>query len=651
MPHQQHRHVKKNAGLKRDGILDDLLDNIIPRASEDDVIYITVEPTFSGPIGGFITEGAGGGGNVGAPVQPTRKPSRTTTPAAKPTPKPTTKRTTTAKAKTTPKTKSTPTPNTLATSVSTPSNALASPTGLGGLAASPTPSDVAKESGGMTGGAKAGLAIGIIALFALIAGAALLFVRKRKRDRELDEVDNEKPAFGASSGPPGGPPPLTRTMTSPAPPQLSVRPITQFSPDFTGGAPGSGSGYGANLAAAGAAGFGAAAATRNLTNEKPQPPPKTPNGEHNPFNDPVNPFENPAGASSPPAPPAVANSAPAPLAARIPSPDMPDARTPSPETLGMGVAATGTAVAAGTVGAVAVRRSLNSGKPQGPPEAFANGPPPASPALSQDSASVASAAGPAGAGPTNVHRVQLDFAPSMDDELELKAGQLVRLVHEYDDGWALCVRLDRSQQGVVPRTCLSARPVKPRPRGPPGPHGPPGPRGPMGPDGRSMSMSSQMSQGPNGPPRFQPPPNGRPASPNAGYRPYPSPGRPMSPAQFPQVPRSLSPGPGGRIPQPRSMSPGPYGPGGMKKPSMPAAQRQRSYSTGAADGPANSPPVGPGGFSGSPPQASPPLQQQAAPQSPKPRSPPVSMSPIERKPVPVQPIQPAQPAQPTQQQE
>ena len=37
--------------------------------------------------------------------------------------------------------------------------------------------------------------------------------------------------------------------------------------------------------------------------------------------------------------------------------------------------------------------------------------------------------------PSNVHRIQLDFKPSMDDELELRAGQLVRLLHEYDDGW------------------------------------------------------------------------------------------------------------------------------------------------------------------------------------------------------------------------
>lgn len=34
-----------------------------------------------------------------------------------------------------------------------------------------------------------------------------------------------------------------------------------------------------------------------------------------------------------------------------------------------------------------------------------------------------------------VHRVQMDFKPSMGDELELRVGQLVRLLHEYDDGW------------------------------------------------------------------------------------------------------------------------------------------------------------------------------------------------------------------------
>lgn len=46
---------------------------------------------------------------------------------------------------------------------------------------------------------------------------------------------------------------------------------------------------------------------------------------------------------------------------------------------------------------------------------------------------------PPGPGQNNVHRVQLDFKPSMDDELELRAGSLVRMLHEYDDGW---VRLE-----------------------------------------------------------------------------------------------------------------------------------------------------------------------------------------------------------------
>jgi hypothetical protein len=48
---------------------------------------------------------------------------------------------------------------------------------------------------------------------------------------------------------------------------------------------------------------------------------------------------------------------------------------------------------------------------------------------------------------------------------------------------ALCVRLDQSQQGVAPRTCLSTRPVKPRPAGPAG-NGPPLPA--MRGSGRSL---------------------------------------------------------------------------------------------------------------------------------------------------------------------
>jgi hypothetical protein len=34
-----------------------------------------------------------------------------------------------------------------------------------------------------------------------------------------------------------------------------------------------------------------------------------------------------------------------------------------------------------------------------------------------------------------VHRVQMDYIPSMKDELEIHTGQLLRIKHEYSDGW------------------------------------------------------------------------------------------------------------------------------------------------------------------------------------------------------------------------
>jgi len=122
---------------------------------------------------------------------------------------------------------------------------------------------------------------------------------------------------------------------------------------------------------------------------------------------------------------------------------------------------------------------------------------------------------PSGAASSNVHRVQLDFKPSMDDELELKSGQIIRMLHEYDDGWvricmpphsftnstnilqALCKRLDGTQQGVVPRSCLSKLPLKRR-DGPPGPRPvngrqqAPGHRVPSG--GSISSINSYVSE-------------------------------------------------------------------------------------------------------------------------------------------------------------
>ncbi|KAG0643857.1 hypothetical protein HOY80DRAFT_943985 [Tuber brumale] len=136
--------------------------------------------------------------------------------------------------------------------------------------------------------------------------------------------------------------------------------------------------------------------------------------------------------------------------------------------------------------------------------------------------------GPAGVANTSpVHRVQMDFKPSMEDELGLRVGQLVRLLYEYDDGWALCIRLDRSQQGVCPRTCLSQRPVKPRHPGSPRPGYPNGrAQSPIG------SQGSPRPYSPSGVPRAQSPGSNR-----SQFSQSPVKMRPQSPAQaHPQSP-------------------------------------------------------------------------------------------------------------------
>jgi len=77
---------------------------------------------------------------------------------------------------------------------------------------------------------------------------------------------------------------------------------------------------------------------------------------------------------------------------------------------------------------------------------------PATPNAEVGTASAVPVAALAGAAPgaviadppgSTVHRVQLEFKPSMDDELELKVGQIVRVLHEYDDGWVSCCSTDR----------------------------------------------------------------------------------------------------------------------------------------------------------------------------------------------------------------
>jgi hypothetical protein len=340
-------------------------------------------------------------------------------------------------------------------------------------------------STGLSGGAKAGLAIGILLMIGLLAGLALFWMHREQKRRSVAEPDNEKsipgnstptpvpvlaltpvlstskplprpaPAVNEPVLQPSATPTVANTIpngssTTPSvPPQVDLRPLTQFAPDF-------GFGGGTDVSNAIAAGtIGAAADTaaasslggvnankadeRLYTGSAHAPPsPKSVDNSKNPFKDPVNPFDPRSDTPSPP---------PAP-----PSKDAADIEQPRRESgvLPPDLEATVVSAAADvatTVSEQEVDRSANlSSSPKRPItpvsrpstaslDSAENGSPGSMAGTTATATAVAiGAAGPA-PGPGNVHRVQMDFHPALGDELGLRAGQLVRLVRDYDDGW------------------------------------------------------------------------------------------------------------------------------------------------------------------------------------------------------------------------
>ncbi|KAI9710857.1 MAG: hypothetical protein M1812_007309 [Candelaria pacifica] len=504
------------------------------------------------------------------------------------------------------------------------------------VAAASSPSSSSDPSGGLSGGAKAGLALGILLGAVALLGLLLFcYRRKKKHGQTHGKLDDEKSPFGDDGATfAAGRAPSTRTArTASTAPRLSLRPVTQFLPNLGGNRKSNSN----QLAMASApSGMTAAAGmNRNLT-PSPQPHQRShwerPADHGQPrANDPANPFGNHAedanqaqltGATEPAAPvnpfgndaqrSDIPTSGPS-SASQAPHVLDPPASGPSGTTHGGHggdiAAAAGVGLAAGAAAGTASRRhdesqplemAKNANASQdrsASPSPYARTGQPSPDGTEYSMSSIPGtpvkpqlqAAATPGAPAPNVHRVQLDFKPSMDDELELRAGQLVRMLHEYDDGWALCIRLDRSQQGVAPRTCLSTRPVKPRQGGPPQgqPRGPPpGMRAP--PQGPSFSHANGAIRplSPAGG-RGSPDPYGhgsRAMSPAGGRNapvPFGQPSRPMSPGAGPyaQPPRPLSPGGRARQPQPhfggkpRSVSPGPYG-GGQQRPTPPVSRRR-----------------------------------------------------------------------------
>ncbi|KAI9809239.1 MAG: hypothetical protein M1825_002530 [Sarcosagium campestre] len=598
-PHLHHHHARQEA------------DTVVA------MVYVTQEATFDGPIAGYKTIGGDDDGAVAFAPEPTTQALRMPPPEEPPRRAPTrdedptptkersTKQTTTSKSRSSSaadKEKATPSPRKSpksaavdATSSSDDSSPTSDPTA--DLASATASSSSAPgitsstSSQGMSGGAKAGIAFAVIAGIAALAVLIfLLYRRKMKKNEAYRKADDEKSSFVGDRD--FGRQASTRTArTASTAPRLSLRPVTEFLP---------------NLVSTNNKIGGAPAGYRNTPAESSQP-------QENPFgtepaqyqpNNPHNPFGLHAEQSRSVGPEV---NAPAPMTQ--PSLLPPSASRPEPSAGGTaaGAAFVGGAAAAGGVagmGAAAgagnrqiapkplsIRKtpSPDAERSTSPPQGGRNGDvSPTGTEFSMTSmpgtpmSSTASMLATGGAVGSSVHRVQLDFKPSMDDELELKAGQLVRLLHEYDDGWALCIRLDRSQQGVSPRTCLSTRPVKPRPSGPSGPP-PPGAAG-RGP-GPGMRLPIQ-GPGVGPPPNMRLPIQGHGGAPrgsmaSVGGRP---PDRPYS-----NQPRSMSPGPGRNSPGPygRSQSPAPY------------SQPPRSHSPAASMNGRNSP----GPSYGRPPRA------------------------------------------------
>jgi len=54
---------------------------------------------------------------------------------------------------------------------------------------------------------------------------------------------------------------------------------------------------------------------------------------------------------------------------------------------------------------------------------------------------------------SSIVHIKCTFIPSLPDELSITTGETVRMLAEYDDGWAMCLN-GQGEQGMVPVECL-----------------------------------------------------------------------------------------------------------------------------------------------------------------------------------------------------
>lgn len=449
--HQQHAHrrvfqgeaaAQHLAAEKRDSHRNRIMDHVPASVAQKQadpstvysVVYVTASATFSGPTAGYVTIGGPYGSSTavdqsaaasdaaasssatgraaGTPLQSTRggEPSfysgsdssqvtDVSTATASPTPASSSSKWTFGG----PVDGST----TLATTATTAGAGVVVGTPIGATRAgvvagtpisatrSATP-EIDETSSGMSGGAKAGLAIGIILAIALAAGLLFFCYRRRKNQNVGHEelLDEKRTSFFGNHDAANNnnrlsdasdrvAPSLRSTRTASTAPRLSLRPVTQFM------------------------GLGLAGDRKSSANQldhasEAQMSEKASVWERRPANATEDPFRDGA---------AVNEKAVNPF-------DEPEADAPKPLSVKSGTSSHG-------------QKSSWEGSEPPTPKSLSFGTAAAVPVTAVNGSAVP----PVPRGPNNVHRVQLDFKPSMDDELELRSGQLVRMLHEYDDGW------------------------------------------------------------------------------------------------------------------------------------------------------------------------------------------------------------------------
>ena len=337
--------------------------------------------------------------------------------------------------------------NSLAVAAPSAATSLASLAAIASAAsptATPTPTPDSSSGGGDVG-AKAGIVIGVLAALLIVFLSLYFFIMKRKKQQRLLE-DDEK-----LNGPFSDAAAIPASRPAGNAPRLSLRPVTQFLPNLN---PGRQSRqpeqYPDRRASRGAA------IAMNEQVSRPaggspwerQMSPAVPGGAGSP----TNPFADAQRIpEEPPLPPMPVSPVENEHVAAQPGTSHGPAVATDDAVVAAAIAA-GAAAAAASVVPFARKASIR--KNNGPkaldltkpmPHLDAVPPSPAGTEYSMDmmapgqslgpsagAAAIAAAGGPA---QSAVHRVQLDFNPTLEDELGLQAGQLVRLLHEYDDGW------------------------------------------------------------------------------------------------------------------------------------------------------------------------------------------------------------------------